>query len=233
MRRRLVLAAAVVCLPVGVAACGGDEEAEPTADPAAALAKAKSVLDGAKGVGLDLKSSIDIPQGNSGVSAAKGTGIIDATTPKFKGTVSAVVNGTPATVDMVAIGEKTWMSLFTPKLMPVDLEDLGAPNPGKLFTPDTGLSSLLTKATGPALGKEERFGKEVLQTYTAKIPGNVIQDLLRLGDAASTFDANFGILPATGELRQAKVTGTFYQGVSSTYTVILTDYGKTIDIQQP
>lgn len=233
MRRRLLLAAAGLCLPLALAGCSGEEKEAPAPAPAEVLAKAKTTLDAAKAVTLDLKSSIDIPTGNSGVSAAKGTGLIDATTPKFEGTVSAVVNGTPATVDMVAIGDKTWMSLFTPNLVPVDLEDLGAPNPGLLFKPDTGLSSLLAKATGPAAGPEERFGKEVLQTYTAKIPGAVIRDLLRLGDPNSTFDAAFGVLPATGELRQAKVTGAFYEGVNSTYTVVLTDYGKTIDIQQP
>lgn len=236
MRRRLVLAAAALCLPVAVAGCSDETVSpspSPTPDPAAVLAKAKSVLDEAKGVTLDLSSSIEIPRGSSGVSAAKGNGIIDAVTPKFKGTVSATVTGTPATVDMVAIGDRTWMSLFTPNLVPVDLEDLGAPNPGKLFAPGTGLSSLLTKATGAALGKEARLGKEVLQTYTATIPGSVIQDLLRLGTPKDTFAADFGILPATGELRQAKVTGPFYEGVSSTYTVVLTDYGKTVDIQQP
>lgn len=232
MRRRLVLAVAGLSLPLALAGCSGEEKPVGQ-DPAAAIATAKTKLDGAKAVALDLKSSIAIPSGSNGVSAAKGTGLIDPMTPKFKGTVSAVVNGTPATVDMVAIGDKTWMSLFTPNLVPVDLEDLGAPNPGLLFKPDTGLSSLLAKATGPAAGPEERFGKEVLQTYTAKIPGAVIRDLLRLGDAKTTFDAAFGVLPATGELRQAKVTGAFYEGVTSTYTVVLTDYGKTIDIQQP
>lgn len=230
MRRRLALATAALCLPLALAGC---EDKAATADPAAALAKAKTTLDTAKAVTLKLTSSASIPSGHNGVSGAEGTGLIDAATPKFKGKVSAVVNGTPATVDMVAIGDKTWMSLFTPKLVPVDLEDLGAPNPGNLFKPDTGLSSLLTKATNPVAGADQRYGKEILTTYTAKVPGSVIKSLLYLGGDAATFDATFGIEKTSGQLRQAKLTGEFYTGTPATYTVVLTDYGKTIAIPEP
>ena len=230
MRRRLALATALLCLPLALVGC---EDKTVAADPAAALAKAKTTLDTAKAVTLKLTSSASIPSGHNGVSGAEGTGLIDATTPKFKGKVSAVVNGTPATVDMVAIGDKTWMSLFTPKLVPVDLEDLGAPNPGNLFKPDTGLSSLLTKATNPVAGADQRYGKEILTTYTAKVPGSVIKSLLYLGDDAATFDATFGIEKTSGQLRQAKLTGEFYTGTPATYTVVLTDYGKTIAIPEP
>lgn len=229
MRRRPLLAA-LLSLPLALGAC--TSESKP-ADPAEALAKAKATFDTAKAVTIDLSSSIDIPSGHNGVKAAKGTGLIDATTPKFKGQVSAVVNGTPATVDMVSIGDKSWMSLFTPKLAPVDLADLGAPSPSAFFSPATGLSQMLAKATEARATGEQRFGKEVLQTYTAKLPGSLVKSLLKLGADEASFDAVFGIEPTSGQLRQAKLTGNFYEGVSSTYTVVLTDYGKSIDIPQP
>lgn len=229
MRRRPLLAA-LISLPIALSACSGESKPE---DPAAALAKAKTTFDTAKAVTIDLSSSIDIPSGHNGVKAAKGTGLIDATTPKFKGQVSAVVNGTPATVDMVSIGEKSWMSLFTPKLAPVDLDDLGAPTPSAFFNPGIGLSQLLAKATDARATGEQRYGKEVLQTYAAKLPGALVKSLLRLGKEGATFDAVFGIEPKSGQLRQAKLTGNFYEGVSSTYSVVLTDYGKSIDIPQP
>lgn len=231
MRRRLLLTALAVSLPLSLAACSGSTTAT---DPTAALAKAKTTLDTAKAVTLDLKSSAAVPAGHNGVSGAKGTGIIDPTTPKFSGQVSAVVNGTPATVRMVGIGDKTWMSFFTPKLTPIDMETLGAPNPGMLFKPETGLSSMLGKASGAAGGKDQRYGKEVLQTYTATVPGQVVVDLLHLGTATETFAAEFGIEPTSGQLRVAKLTGVYYEGEpASTYSVVLTDYGKTIDIPQP
>ncbi|MFN8099853.1 MAG: LppX_LprAFG lipoprotein [Dermatophilaceae bacterium] len=232
MHRRLVLTALALSLPVSLAACGGS--AKKAEDPTTALSKAKTTLDTAKAVTIDLKSSSAVPTGHNGVSAAKGTGLIDATTPKFKGKVSAVVNGTPATVEMVGIGEKTWMSFFSPKLTPIDMADLGAPDPALLFKPDTGLASMLGKASGATMGTEQRYGKEVLQTYTAKVPGQVVVDLLHLSDAKETLDAEFEIEPTSGQLRVAKLTGVYYEGEpKSTYTVVLTDYGKTIDIAQP
>ncbi len=232
MPRRLRLTALALALPLTLTACGGS--AAKAVDPATALAKAKRTLDTAKAVTIDLKSSSGIPTGHNGVSAAKGTGIIDATTPKFKGKVSAVVNGTPATVDMVGIGDKTWMSFFSPKLTPIDMSSLGAPNPGMLFKPETGLASMLGKASAPTAGKDQRFGKEVLQTYTAKVPGQVVVDLLHLSDPKETLDAEFEIEPTSGQLRVAKLTGIYYEGEpATTYTVVLTDYGKTIDIAQP
>lgn len=229
MRRRSLLAA-LISLPIALSACTGESKPQ---DPTAALAKAKATFDTAKAVTIDLASSIDIPSGHNGVKGAKGTGIIDATTPKFKGQVTAVVNGTPATVDMVSIGAKSWMSLFTPKLAPVDLADLGAPTPSSFFDPATGLSQMLAKATDARATGEQRYGKEVLQTYAAQLPGSLIKALLRLGKDGTTFDAVFGIEPASGQLRQAKVTGNFYEGISSTYSVVLTDYGKSIDIPRP
>lgn len=232
MRRRVVLGL-VSALLIPLAACGGGEPSTSTTDPAAALAKAKTLLDNAKAVTIDLRSDTGLPKGRNGVSAAKGTGLIDATTPKFKGSINAVISGTPGSVELISIADKSWMSFFTTTFNPVDLETLGAPDPALLFKPGTGLSSMLTTATEVKAGPERRLGKEVLQTYTGKIPGKVVADLLRLGDGTGTSDAVFGILPATGELRLAELTGPFYAPATSTYTLVLTDYGKTIDIQEP
>ncbi len=232
MRRRVVLGL-LPALLLPLVACGGGEPAQPTIDPAAALAKAKTVLDGAKAVTIDLKSNTGLPKGRNGVSAAKGTGLIDATTPKFKGSINAVISGTPGSVELISIADRSWMSFFTATFNPIDLETLGAPNPALLFRPGTGLSSMLTSATEVTAGPERRLGKEVLQTYTAKIPGKVVADLLRLGDGTGTCDAVFGILPATGELRLAEMTGPFYAPAVSTYTLVVTDYGKTVDIKEP
>ncbi|HPF82358.1 LppX_LprAFG lipoprotein [Nostocoides australiense] len=228
MRRRAVLAA--VLLPVAVVACSGEKKA--AADPAAALAAAKTTLDGAQAVTLDLKSDKPIPSGHNGVSAAKGTGLIDPTTPKFQGTVSAVVSGAPVTTDVITIGDTTWMKLFTPTFTKVDLKALNAPNPGSFFKPDTGLSQILAKTSDAAGGTEKRFGKEVLTAYTGKVPGAVVKSLLNLGADTSTYAAEFGIAEGN-QLRTATLTGPFYDTGNSSYEIVLTDYGKTVEIAQP
>lgn len=229
MRRRAVLTAALVG-PLALAGCSKGTEA---ADPSAALAKAKTTLEAAKAVTVDLKADKPIPSGHNGVSAAKGVGLIDATNPKFKGTVSAVVSGAPVTTDIIAIGSDTWMKLFTPTFSKVDLKPLGAPNPTGFFVPGTGLSSLVDQVGSPAGGAEKRFGKEVLASYTGTVSGAVVKRLLNLGSDTATFQAEFGIVPASGELRTAKLTGPFYDTGDSSYSVTLTDYGKTVDITAP
>ena len=37
------------------------------------------------------------------------------------------------------------MKLFTPDYEPVDLDELGAPNPTAFFAPDTGVASLMNR----------------------------------------------------------------------------------------
>lgn len=229
MRRRLAITL-VSSLLVTLAACSGGGTAS---DPAAAFDTAKSKLDGSAAVTIKLKSSTGLPKGRNGVSEATGTGLISATTPKFKGSLSAVIKGTPGGVEIISVGKNSWMSFFTAEFSPVDLDALGAPNPALLFTPGTGISSILSSATDRKGGEDRRLGKEVLQTYTGTIPGSIVKNLLRLGDGTSTFQGVFGILPGTGEMRLAEITGAFYAPTISTYTLVLTDYGKTIDIQEP
>ena len=60
---RSSLVAAVLVLPLALIACSGDA---PTADPVAALAKAKTTLETAPAVTLDLKSDKPIPSGHNG-----------------------------------------------------------------------------------------------------------------------------------------------------------------------
>ena len=59
-----------------------------------------------------------------------------------------------------------------------------------------------------------------------------IVDLLALGDGTGSFDITFGITK-DGELRRAVTTGPFFTGSTSTYTLLLTDYGKAVTITAP
>nr|WP_257908087.1 hypothetical protein [Janibacter limosus] len=82
MRRRPLLAAVPLVLTLGPAAgCSGSGDATP---PKQALETARTTFVDAGTVGFDLKQSA-LPKGRNGVSAAQGSGVIDKTTPKFRG----------------------------------------------------------------------------------------------------------------------------------------------------
>ncbi|MEO7071125.1 MAG: LppX_LprAFG lipoprotein, partial [Nostocoides sp.] len=149
MHRRLLLlgsVAAVALLPLSACTSTANGTSSSTAkpNPVDVLAAAKQKFDTAKAVTITLTST-DVPPKANGVSAAQGTGIIDATTPRFKGQVTATVNGLTGNVPVITIGNDAYMKLFTPTYTKQDLAALGAPNPSGLFNPATGISSLLSQ----------------------------------------------------------------------------------------
>ena len=228
MRRRAFLGGAAVLV---VAACSSPAKPEPTRAPAAVLAVAKAKLDATTGVTFVLTSQ-GVPAGVDGVLSALGDGAISATEPKFKGTIQATVKGVSGQIDLIAIGRDTWMKFFTPDYTPVDLTTLGAPNPADLFDPAQGISTLLTSAQAPVAKGQIRQGAELLTAYAAKVPGATVKRLLNLGTGSGQFDATFGIADS-GQLRMAVLTGPFYPGVTSVYTLIVKDYGKSVAIVRP
>ena len=231
MRRRALLASAVL-IPLTIAvtaACSGGPEAAP---PAEAMKTAEQKLQSAEAVTIDLRA--DLPKGVNGVSRANGTGIIDEQEPKFKGQVTGVIKGNPAGVDLIAIDDRTWITFFTKEYTQIDIEEeLGAPNPAELFRPSSGVATLLPATTNLKTGEQERNGQDILQRYTGTLPAEPIQKLLMLGDDADSFDVTYGIDVGTGELRSVVITGEFYPGESTTFTLNLSGYGKTVDIRTP
>ncbi len=227
MRRRTALAVAAT---VALGACGsggGGSEA----NPADALKKAQATFAAAKSVALTL-SSTDVPPKRDGVSAADGVGVIDATTPKFQGKVTATVSGLTGGVDLITIGDDTWLKLFTPTFEKRDLATLGAPNPSDLFDPVTGLASLLAQTKDPVAGGTAREGKDILDTYSGTVPSSEVTRLLLLGKGAPDFKVTYGITDS-GELRTASLNGQFYSGATSTYRLVLKDYGAPVTITAP
>ena len=231
MQRRALLAGAATVVAVLLTGCSGGAEPAATMNPKDELAAAKKTFDEAKFVGLTL-SSKDVPQTENGVTGAVGTGAISATEPKFKGSVTATIKGVSGSAEVITIGDEAYMKFFTPTYNPADLADLGAPNPSNFFHPDKGISSLLVKTGSPAVGEKIRDGAAVLQQYSGTLPGAEIKKLLNLGDGTSEFQVTYGI--AEGDkLQLATMTGPFFAGTTSTYTLRLKNYGTAVEITRP
>lgn len=230
MRRRAVLLSVPVLLLA--AACTGEaSDSGPRADPTELLQQASTAFAEAGTVSFTLDSE-DVPDDVNGVSAADGSGVIDAAEPKFAGKVTGRVQGVNGSLDVIAIGNEAWMKFFTPGYEPVDFASLGAPNPATFFHPTSGLPSLLTATTDAETGEQKREGEDVLTQVTGKLPAEPVEALLKLGDGEGEYDVTYGITE-DGELRTIKVLGDFYEGATSTYSFVVKDYGKPVEINRP
>lgn len=228
MRRRTLLALVPIALAVPLVGCSGTD----TAPPEEALTTAQQRFEETSGVAFDLKHSA-IPKGHDGVAAATGTGLVDTDSPRFQGQVTGVIDGNQAGVDLIAVGDETWMSFFSQDYNPVEMSDLGAPNPANFFRPGEGVGKILADTTGATAGEQRREGDLVLRTYTGTVPADTIAGLFLLGEEADTFDVTYGIEPESGELRHATIEGEFYEGSTTTFTLTISDYGTTTEITAP
>ena len=232
MRRRPVLAAALAVLALTATACSDDgESAAPERTAAERLAAARATLDGAGSVALDL-SSRDVPQTENGVTAARGSGVVDPAEPKFQGTITGTVRGTAATIEAIAVGDDTYLKLFTPDFEPFDLDTLNAPNPADFFDPAVGIASLVPDTAEPTLGGQVRAGREVLTQISGTLPAQRVADLFHLGEGEGTYRVTYG-LTDTDELRTATLVGPFFGTPDSTYVLTLTEYGAPVEITRP
>lgn len=233
-RSRAVLALPLLSLLISGCSgsdSGGDGGGGVDADPQELVATAQESFAGAGTVAVKLTSD-GVPKDANGVTAAKGDGVIDATTPKFQGTITGTVNGVTGELQIIAIGEQTWLKFFTPDYNPIDMSTLGAPNPAMLFHPESGLPGLIGKTTDLKAGEQKRAGSEVLSEVSGKLPGSEIQTLLALGDGTGEFDVTYGVTD-DGELRTAVLTGPFYTDAEASYTFEVSDYGKSVEISEP
>jgi lipoprotein LprG len=232
MRRRPLapVVAVAAAAAVVLTGCSGTEVAQ-SAPPAERLEDARAALDAAGSVSLDL-SSRDVPPRENGVTAAQGQGVVSEAEPKFKGTITGTIEGVAGTVEVIAVGDTTWMKFFTPDYEETDLTALGAPNPATFFHPGDGISSLLTATEDPVAGEDAREGQEVLSTISGTLPGAQVTDLLHLGDGTGSYQVTYG-LTENDQLRTATLTGPFFPDTTSTYLLVITEYGSPVEIDRP
>ncbi|HET7066326.1 MAG TPA: LppX_LprAFG lipoprotein [Nocardioides sp.] len=227
-RSRLVPLLVMVAL--AAAGCGGTSSSG-RADPASALTAAGQELADTSGVTLNL-STDDLPDGMQGVKTASGT-VTDA--PAFDGTLGVVTGVGSFSVPVKAVGGKVYAQIpLTPGWAEVDPADYGAPDPAQLIDATNGIPAILAATTGAKAGDQVRGGtdnKEVLDTYSGSVPDTAVKNLIP--SATGQFDATYS-LTSDGQLRAARLTGTFESGQPSmTYTLLLTDYGTTKDVTAP
>jgi lipoprotein LprG len=230
MRRRPALLAVAALVAAELVACNG-EDAGSERPPAERLAAVKSAFDAARTVQLDLTSR-DVPPRENGVTQAKGAGVIDPTEPRFQGTITGTIKGVAGTIDVIAIGEATYLKFFTPDYRETDFDTLNAPNPATFFDSDSGISALLPQTADPKDDGRTRSGAEVLDKISGTLPGSTVQDLFHLGDGTGTFIVGYGIT-TTDELRTATLVGPFFPPAQATYLLTLTDYGAPVEITSP
>lgn len=231
---RVAAVVSALCL-LGVAACTGEGDApaptrsaEPT--PAQRLATAKATLDAAPSVHVALTSS-GVPKGSSGIVSADGWG---KHPPAFKGTFQVSLRGVQADAEVISVGGEVYAKLpLVPGMNRIDPKRFGLPDPALLFSPDRGLTTLLTKTTNPTAGDDVRNGSEVLSTIRGTVPGANVVDLFGIGDRTGTFGAVYG-LTSDQQLRTVALDGPFFgAGSRSTYSLKLDRYGEAVTIEKP
>ena len=224
--------AVVLAVVLGASACTGEKDlAEArTQTPAELLASARTKLETSPSVSFTLESK-GLPGEAVGISGARGTGRF--TPPSFKGTLNATINGVTGAVDVIAVEQDVFMKFFTPGYNPIDPADYGAPNPAQLFDTKTGITSLVDQTQGVQKDATVRDGADVLATVKGTLPGEAVADLLVAGDRSATFDVTYGITDRGGELRTVVLSGPFYEGASSTYTLRLKRLDQPVEITRP
>src|SRR6476661_8089861 len=196
MRTTGKLAAAVLsglCV-VTVASCSSDSQGASSSQsqqsPAQQLAAAKTKVDAAPSVHLKLASA-NVPQGASGVVSADGWG---KHPPAFKGTFKVTLKGVQADAEITSIGGEVYAKLpLIPGTNKIDPKAFGLPDPAVLFSPDQGLTTLLTKTQNPTAGKQVRQGADVLTTVSGTLPGASVVDLFQIGDRSGTYQVSYGL----------------------------------------
>lgn len=232
-RLPLVLAAATA---LTLAACSGDDEPEgdeeTTTEATAAdrLEQAHTVLAEAGSVHLVLEG-VDLPD-SAIILKAEGAGTMEP--PAFDGTISAKVSGIQADVPTIAVDDTLYVKLpFAPDFISTTPEDLGVPDPARLFDVDTGLAGLLTQTEGAAFGEQTRVGADVTQQITGTLPGQAVVDLLYVGDEEADFDVEYGLIEDDWQVRTVTITGPFYPPDDATYTVTIDQYGEPVTVTAP
>jgi LppX_LprAFG lipoprotein len=225
-----LLALAVLALP-GLSACssdGGDQKEETATE---LLARAKTTLDEASSAHFVLDSE-GAP--DSGTVLVGGKGDI-ARPASFEGTLKVLALGSTLDLEVISVDGTVYAQLpFTSSFSEVDPAAFGFGDPGALLDPETGISQFLAEAESATMGEERRVDGEVVREVTAKVPGDLVDQVLTSADPSTPVKARFSIATESGELRRAELTGPFFEeDKDATFTLDLSDFGADVEITAP
>ena len=213
MMRRLLALVFTGALAMTLVACGTSNH-----QPASVRLKAaKAFLDDSPAINLNL-STPSVPNGVTAVLTATGDGTHQ---PGFQGNIKVMIAGLPTDVPVIAVDGKVWAQVLGPWQV-IDPAQYGAPNPAALMSRTTGVSSLLTSATGLDSGKQTREGSTLVTTYRGTVAGAVVGKFIPVADTKASFGVTFS-LTDDDHLSTATITGPFFAHAADvTYTLTLT-----------
>ena len=154
--------------------------------------------------------------------------------PAFQGQVTVVLGGFNADVPVVAVDQKVYAKLpLTPRYVPIDPAEYGAPNPAAFADPDRGISGLLLQLDGAKETGRKRDGSQVLTIYSGTLRGELVDPIIPSADKSGTYQTSVGIDDG-GRIVTLHVTGDFFAHDGPvTYDLALAEYGKSVEITAP
>lgn len=210
--RRLFAWVFAGALVLALTACGSTNH-QPVSER---LKAAKAYLDDSQAINLTL-STTAVPNGVTAVLSATGYGTHQ---PGFKGNIKVVVSGLPTDVPVVAVQGKVWAQILGPWQV-IDPAQYGAPDPAALMSKTTGVSSLLTSATGLDKGSQTRNGSTLVTTYHGTVAGKVVGEFIPVANASAAFGVTFS-LTEDNHLIAATITGPFFAHAANvTYSLAM------------
>lgn len=224
---RIVPVAAAATLALAACSDGGTAS---EAAPQERLERAADLLDETSSVRFTVESE-NLPESGTAVIGAEGVAVPP---DSFEGDIRVRDGDLSATVEVVSVDGELWAKLpLTTEFAEVDAESLGFPDPGGLLDPQRGVGRLLRSGGNLAAADDVRLDGEVLSQVTAVLPGEVVGEVLTIADGDAEVAATFALEPDTGRLRRAVLTGPFLPGGDQTYTVLLDDYDRDVQISAP
>ncbi len=228
---RRAAALLVVTGALALAGCSGDDDGGGGDDPQAQLDTAAELLNEASSVRFTVEGE-DLPDGGTVVLGAEGVAVPPAS---FEGDIRIRAGALPATIGVVSVDGQLWAQLpLTNSYSEVDAAELGFGDPGLLIDPDHGVSQLLTSGSEVAAGEQVRIDGDVHNQVESVLPGELVGQILAIADPSAEVHATWALDAETGQLRQATLTGPFYDGgAEQTYAVQLSEYDEPAEISAP
>ena len=228
MLRSALLAPLLVVLFI-LPACGSAPS-----NPNTLLSDAKFSIDHSGSLHFHIESDESVIKA-PGAYLISGDG--DAKRPDiFSGDVDASVDGLRVPVKILSINGNFYVQIpFSNTWDIAHPNDYGFSDPSTLIDPSGGLSSLLTGGSNVTLLDRYRLNGEELEDVSTTVSAAKITAFISTANPSRSVTVKFGVDVSSHQLRQVVLTGLYLAGASSpvTYTITLTDYGKSVDVTPP